>query len=126
LRWRTISGVAGPLTRLLEQLAAIAAERGIRRFYAEVLADNAAALGVFREAGFAVRRQGAGGEVMVVLDITPTVGVKERIDERDHRGAVASLRSVLAPGSVAIVGVRDAPDDPGGAMKSSKARIRGA
>ena len=35
-------------TRLLEQLAAIAAERGIRRFDAEVLADNRAALGVFQ------------------------------------------------------------------------------
>ena len=106
-------------TRLLEQLAAVAAERGIRRFYAEVLADNAAALGVFQGAGFAVRRQGAGGEVMVVLDITPTVSVRERIDERDHRGAVASLRSVLAPASVAIVGARDASEDPGGAVLSN-------
>jgi acyl-CoA synthetase (NDP forming)/RimJ/RimL family protein N-acetyltransferase len=106
-------------TRLLEQLAAVAAERGIRRFYAEVLADNAAALGVFQGAGFLVRRQGAGGEVMVVLDITPTVSATERIDERDHRGAVASLQSVIAPGSVAIVGARDAPEDPGGAVLSN-------
>ncbi len=106
-------------TRLLEQLAAVAAERGIRRFYAEVLADNTAAMGVFQGAGFAVRREGAGGEVMVVLDITPTASASERIDERDHRGAVASLRSVLAPGSVAIVGARDAPEDPGGAVLSN-------
>lgn len=109
----------GAATRLLEQLAAVAAERGIGRFDAEVLADNHAALGVFREAGFAVRRQGLGGEVTVVLDITPSERVRERIDERDHRGAVASLRSVLAPSSVAIVGASDAPDDPGSGVLSN-------
>ena len=106
-------------TRLLEQLAAIAAERGIRRFVAEVLADNRAALGVFKKAGFAVRREGAGGEVTVVLDITPTESVWERIDERDHQGAVASLRAVLAPRSIAIVGASDARNDPGGAVLSN-------
>ena len=106
-------------TRLLEQLAAIAAERGIRRFDAEVLADNNAALGVFKEAGFEVRRKGAGGEVTLMLDITPAESVWERIDERDHTGVVASLRSVLAPTSIAIVGASDAPDDPGGAVLSN-------
>ena len=106
-------------TRLLEQLAAIAAERGIRRFDAEVLDGNDAALGVFREAGFKVRRRGAGGEVTLMLDITPSESVWERIDERDHVGVVASLRSVLAPTSVAIVGASDAPDDPGAAVFSN-------
>jgi acetate---CoA ligase (ADP-forming) len=106
-------------TRLLEQLAAIAAERGIRRFDAEVLAVNHAVLGLFKEAGFKVRRKGAGGEVTLMLDITPTESVWERIDERDHTGVVASMRSVLAPTSVAIVGASDAPDDPGAAVLSN-------
>jgi len=106
-------------TRLLEQLAAIGAEQGIRQFNAEVLADNHAALGVLKEAGFGIRRKGVGGEVTVVLDITPTESVQERIDERDHRGVVASLRPVLAPTSIAIVGASDAPDDPGGAVLSN-------
>jgi acetate---CoA ligase (ADP-forming) len=106
-------------TRLLEQLAAIAAERGIRRFDAEVLAINHAALGVFKEAGFKVQRKGAGGEVTLMLDITPTESVWERIDERDHTGVVASMRSVLAPSSIAIVGASDAPGDPGAAVLSN-------
>ena len=106
-------------TRLLEQLAAIAAERGIRRFDAEVLAVNHAALAVFKEAGFKVRRRGAGGEVTLMLEVTPTESVWERIDERDHIGVVASLRSVLAPTSIAIVGPSDAPDDPGAAVLSN-------
>ena len=41
LRWRTISGVAGRRRDCSSSSPAIAAERGIRRFYAEVLADNA-------------------------------------------------------------------------------------
>ena len=106
-------------TRLLEQLAAVAAEQGIRRFDAEVLATNRAALGVLKEAGFAIRRKGAGGEVTVVFDITPTESVWERIDERDHRGVVASLRPLLAPTSIAVVGASDAPDDRGGAVLSN-------
>ena len=109
----------GIATRLLEQLAAIAAERGIRRFDAEVMGDNYAARGVFEKSGYEVRRKGDGGEIMLVLDIAATARVLERIDERDHRGVVASLRPVLAPKAIAIVGASDAPDDPGGTVLSN-------
>ena len=76
--------------RLLEQLGAIAAEGGIRRFDAEVLAINHAALGVLKEAGFKVRRKGAGGEVTLMLDITPSESVWERIDKRPS-GRIAEI-----------------------------------
>jgi acyl-CoA synthetase (NDP forming)/GNAT superfamily N-acetyltransferase len=90
--------------RMLEQLAEIAAERGVNRFDAEVMFGNGAMLGVFEGAGFAVRRQGSSGELTVSLDITPTEAMQERIDERDHFAAVASLRPILAPSSIAVVG----------------------
>jgi acyl-CoA synthetase (NDP forming)/ribosomal protein S18 acetylase RimI-like enzyme len=93
-------------TRMLEQLAAVAAERGIRRFDAAVLSNNQLMLGVFRNAGFAVRREGFG-ELTVSLDITPTDTVRERIDERDHYAAIASLRPLLAPTSIAVVGAAE-------------------
>jgi acyl-CoA synthetase (NDP forming) len=54
-----------------------------------------------------------------MLDITPSESVWERIDKRDHVGVVASLRSVLAPASIAIVGASAAPDDPGAAVSSN-------
>ena len=47
----------GAGTRLLEQLAEIAAGRGITRFDAEVMPGNQAMLGVFEGAGFGVRRR---------------------------------------------------------------------
>ena len=102
--------------RMLEQLAEIAAERGIHRFDAEVMATNRLMLGVFEHAGFAVRRRGLGGELTVSLDITPTEAVLERIDERDHFASIASLRAILAPSSVAVVGAADTPGNVGRAV----------
>ncbi len=103
-------------TRMLEQLAAIAAERQIHRFDAEVMAANRPMLGVFQHAGFAIRRQGAFGEVTVSLDIDPSEAVLARIDERDHFAAVASLRSILAPRSIAVMGAENEPGNAGRAV----------
>ena len=103
-------------TRMLEQLAAIAAERGIHRFDAEVMRDNRPMLGVFEHAGFAVRRRTSFGELTVSLDITPTEAVRERIDERDHFAAVASLRPILVPASVAVAGAAAVPGNVGRAV----------
>ncbi len=106
----------GAGTRMLEQLAEIAAERGIDRFDAEVLFDNQAMLGVFEGAGFGVRRRGSFGELTVSLDITPTEAARERIDERDHSAAVAALRPILAPSSIAVAGAATTPGNLGRAV----------
>ena len=104
-------------TRMLEQLAAIAANRGIHRFDAEVMAANGLMLGAFEHAGFAVRRQVSSREVTVSLDITPTEAVTQRIDERDHFASIASLRPVLAPSSiVVVVGAAAGPGNVGRAV----------
>jgi RimJ/RimL family protein N-acetyltransferase len=77
-------------TRLLEQLAARAAEVGIERFVAEVLPDNEGMLGVFEGAGFELTREREGGEIEVEFPIAPTERYRERVEERDHRAVVAS------------------------------------
>ena len=104
--------------RMLEQLAEIAADRGIHRFDAEVAATNRLMLGVFEHAGFAVRRHGSG-ELTVSLDITPTKAARERIDERDHFAALASLRALLAPSSIAVAGAAETPGNIGRAVLSN-------
>ena len=101
-------------TRMLEQLAAIGAERGVRRFDAAVLAANRPMLSVFRNAGFAVNRA-VLEELNVSVDITPLDAVVQRIDERDHFAALASLRPILAPSSVAVIGA-DTPGNVGRAL----------
>ncbi|HWT22996.1 MAG TPA: GNAT family N-acetyltransferase, partial [Solirubrobacteraceae bacterium] len=106
----------GIATRMLEQLAHVAAEREIYRFDAEVMAGNRGMLTVFKRAGFGVQRASAFGEVTVSLDLRPSEAVQERIAARDHRGAVASLRPVLAPASVAVVGAAEEFGDLGRAV----------
>ena len=103
-------------TRMLEQLAAIAADRGVTRFDAEVMATNGAMFGVFEGAGFAVRRRSWLGELTVSLEITPTEAMRERIDQRDHLAAVASLRALLAPSSIAVAGAAATPGSVGRAV----------
>ncbi len=104
----------GVATRILEQLADIGAERGIARFDAEVMDSNQAMLAVFNRAGFGVRSRLDFDELLVSLDIQPTEAVQEKIEERDHLGVVASLRSILAPASVAVVGASNEPGSRGG------------
>jgi acetate---CoA ligase (ADP-forming) len=91
-------------TRLLEQLAARAADAGIERFVAEVLSDNRPMLKVFEDAGLEVSRELEGGEIEVQFPIAPTERYRTRMDERDHLAVTASLRPFFAPKSVAVIG----------------------
>ena len=91
-------------TRLLEQLAARAAEQGIESFVAQVLPDNRNMLGVFESAGFELTRELEGGELEVQFPIEPTETYRERVDERDHEAVRASLRPFFEPHSVAVIG----------------------
>ena len=84
-------------TRLVEQLAGLAAEAGIERFVAEVLSANLSMLRVFEHVGFAVTRELEGGVVEVVFPIAPTESYRETVDSRDHLGVVASLGPFFSP-----------------------------
>ncbi len=90
--------------RLLEQLASRAAETGISRFVAEVMAENRAMLSVFTGAGFDVVRELEHGEVEVSFPIAATETFQERVEERDHVAVAASLRPFFEPASVAVIG----------------------
>jgi acetate---CoA ligase (ADP-forming) len=91
-------------TRLLERLAALAAEQGIESFVAEVLPDNRAMLGVFEGAGLEVTRELDGGEFEVCFPIASTEQYLTRVDERDHLAVTASLRPFFEPKSIAVIG----------------------
>src|ERR687891_2754308 len=91
-------------TRLLEQLAARAAEVGIERFVAEVLPENRSMLGVFEGVGFQLSRKLEGGEVEVQFPIASTETYRERVEERDHLAVTASLRPFFEPRSIAVIG----------------------
>ena len=89
---------------LLEHLADAARERGISKFFAEVLPQNRRMAQVFADAGYRVSKGIADGVLMVEFPILPTdtsVGVMER---REHRAESASIRRLLQPYRVVIVG----------------------
>ena len=91
-------------TRLLERLASRARAAGISVFVADVMASNAAALGVFADAGFELLREVESGEVELRFPIAPTGALESRVEERDHTAVVASLRPFFAAGTVAVIG----------------------
>jgi len=91
-------------TRLLEQLADRAAEHGVTRFVAEVMAENRQMLSVFTGAGFDVVRELDQGEVEVSFPIAATETFQARVEERDHVAVAASLRPFFEPESVAVIG----------------------
>jgi acetate---CoA ligase (ADP-forming) len=91
-------------TRLLEQLAERAAENGVSRFVAEVMAENRQMLSVFTGAGFDVVRELEHGEVEVSFPLASTETLQARVEERDHVAVAASLRAFFEPQSVAVIG----------------------
>jgi len=97
---------------LLEHLADIGSELGVRRFLADVLPQNRRMLAVFQDAGFEVSREYDDGLLVVSFDIEPTDRSREVRLAREHRAEGRSMRRVLHPGSVAVVGV---PADGGSA-----------
>jgi acyl-CoA synthetase (NDP forming)/GNAT superfamily N-acetyltransferase len=91
---------------LLEHLAALCRDQAVTRFEAEVLADNYGMLGVFQAAGFTVTRRNQDGEVSVELRTEVSPAAIDAADRREWRSEARSLRPLLYPESVAVVGVR--------------------
>lgn len=96
-------------TLLLEHLAAVAREQGIRRFFAEVLPGNRRMLTVFAEAGYEVESRLEGGLVTVRFAIDPTPEARARIEAREHLAEARSVQRLLAPSSIAVVGASRRP-----------------
>ena len=113
---------------LLEHLAAIAQEFGITRFTAEVLPQNRKMLAVFSDAGYDVRRHVEDGVVEVGFDIEPTDQSKAVAMSREHRAEALSIRSLLHPRTIALIGAsrrRDrsaASSSTGSSTPASRAR----
>ncbi len=89
---------------LLEHLSAIGHEAGLTRFIAEVLPRNRKMLNVFQEAGYHVEHRLEDGIVVVTFDITPTAQSTAVRIAREHRAEALSVRGILTPTSVAVVG----------------------
>ena len=107
---------------LLEHLVSLARGRGFRAFTAETLSENAAMLRVFADAGLQVQRSLADG----VYDLTfplpadeadAALGTyRDTVAVRERSADVASMRPVLRPASVAVIGASRRPGSVGRAI----------
>ncbi|MBP2048438.1 acyl-CoA synthetase (NDP forming)/GNAT superfamily N-acetyltransferase [Streptomyces griseochromogenes] len=113
----------GVASALLEHIAAVARERGIRRFAAEVLPANTKMIKVFTDAGYTQQRSFEDGVVRLEFDLEPTDRSVAVQHAREQRAEARSVRRLLAPGSVAVVGVGRAP---GGVGRSVLGNLRDA
>ena len=107
---------------LLEHLVSLGRGRGFRAFTAETLSENAAMLRVFADAGLQAQRSLADG----VYDLTFPLPVDEAdaalgtyrdtVAVRERSADVASMRPVLMPASVAVIGASRRPGSVGRAI----------
>ncbi|MFE0045652.1 bifunctional acetate--CoA ligase family protein/GNAT family N-acetyltransferase [Streptomyces albireticuli] len=106
----------GVASALLEHIAAVARERSIRRFAAEVLPANTKMIKVFTDAGYTQKRSFEDGVVRLELDLEPTDRSLAVQRAREQRAEARSVHRLIAPGSVAVVGTGREPGGMGRAV----------
>lgn len=94
----------GIATILLAHLAEVARQHGISTFVADVLPHNHRMVEVFRQSGFPVELRSQPGVLEVELPTSLSLGAIQRFEERERMAAVAAVRSVLEPRSIAVIG----------------------
>jgi acyl-CoA synthetase (NDP forming)/GNAT superfamily N-acetyltransferase len=98
-------------TLLLEHLISLARGQGVRTFVAETLTENALMLQVFANAGLRAHRTLQDGVYDLRFPLPGGEGdagsdtYREAVAERERSADVASLKHVLTPASVAVIGV---------------------
>ncbi len=112
----------GVASLLLDHLISAARLRGVRAFTAQTLADNVAMLRVFASAGLAARRQVSDGVIETTFPLPADEadqglhGYLDSLARRERFADVASLRYLLEPASVAVVGASRKPGRVGHAI----------
>jgi len=103
-------------TKLMEALANVARENEISTFQAYVLGENSQMMETFRDYGFHVSSELQDGEYHVTFPIRQTRVVSAKEARRERTAIVASLRPILEPKSVAIIGAARNPGTLGNVL----------
>jgi acyl-CoA synthetase (NDP forming)/GNAT superfamily N-acetyltransferase len=106
-------------TLLLEHLVSLARGRGVRAFEAETLRDNVPMLQVFADAGLRAHHALADGVYEISFPLPTSEDdanldtYRDAVAERERSAYVASLRHVLTPASIAVIGASRRPRSVG-------------
>jgi acetyl coenzyme A synthetase (ADP forming)-like protein len=96
-------------TVLLEQLIRLARAHGIGEFRADVVGDTQRVLEVFERSGLALRRWEGAGRARVAFATALSDDLMAASLRREGKAVAESLRPLLAPGSLAVVGASRSP-----------------
>ena len=107
---------AGIGTLLLENLASTARAEGIEDLVAQVLAENTSMVTVLRSLGFAVDTTISHGEAEMVCHLGLTDRVQAAVNRRERLATTRSLRPILAPTSIAVIGASERAGSVGRSM----------
>jgi len=91
-------------TLLLAHLAEHAESRGIGSFVAYVLPENHRMVDVLRESGFPLLGSRTVGQVVFEFPTSLSAAARDRFDRRERVAAAASVGTLVAPQSIAVVG----------------------
>ncbi|MFD9903674.1 GNAT family N-acetyltransferase [Streptomyces sp. NPDC059063] len=103
-------------TLLLEHLVSAARTAGITAFTADALAENHEVLKVFADLGLRTARRFDGSQVHCVVHLDETEAYLSSVEARGRTAGVASLRPLLQPASVVVIGAGRRPGSVGRAV----------
>jgi acetyl coenzyme A synthetase (ADP forming)-like protein len=103
-------------TRILDRLAAIAWEHGVRRFTASAPLGAERRLRMFLDSGYAVEERRDGDACLLSLSLRRGSAWLRRDAARSETAAAASMRPFFAPRGVAVVGASTHKDKIGSAI----------
>ncbi|MDO8635460.1 MAG: GNAT family N-acetyltransferase, partial [Dehalococcoidia bacterium] len=100
-------------TQLVEWLANVARENDITTFEADILIENKQMMSLLMSYGFHVTSELEAGVSHVSFSIVRTRRTVRKEEERERISTVASIRSILFPHSVAVIGASRKPGSIG-------------
>jgi acetyl coenzyme A synthetase (ADP forming)-like protein len=109
-------------TVLLDHLGRVARAAGIVEFQADVLGDNNRMLEVFAKSGFRVKRSADAGVVHLSFPTGETEASRQASEQRNWTAAAESIRKLLHPRSVAVIGASRSRDKIGGMLVANLQR----
>ncbi|WP_225823954.1 GNAT family N-acetyltransferase [Streptomyces naphthomycinicus] len=106
----------GVATLLLEHLADAARTAGVTAFTADALAENHSVLKVFHDLGLRVTRRYEGPEVRCTVQLGADETYLRAVEARAQAAGLVSLRPLLRPAAVAVIGAGRTPGSVGRAI----------
>ncbi|MFR9799113.1 GNAT family N-acetyltransferase [Streptomyces sp. MS06] len=103
-------------TLLVEHLISAARADGVTAFTADALSENHEVLGLFTDLGLRVTRRFDGPEVRCTIALEQDDTYLSAVEARGRAADVASLRPLLRPEAVAVVGAGRKPGSVGRAV----------